>query len=639
MASKKKPLSVTHPELAAQADGWDPATVTFGSHKKVAWNCELGHLWEAEIKSRSIGRGCPVCSNKKVLTGFNDLATTNPELAAQADGWDPTTLIAGSNRKVGWKCHLGHRWEAMVVNRLKGSGCPFCSNNSVLVGFNDLATTNPELAAQADGWDPTLFTRGSRKVVGWKCSIGHVWNAPIGERTNKTTDCPACTGTSRRLISGHSDLASKRPDLADEAYGWDPSTKLFGSGERVQWRCNQGHIFVTSINNRTSQNWNCPICANRKLLVGYNDLQTTHPLLATEMRGDPSQFMAGSSKKVSWICSIGHTYIASVKERTSSHETGCPYCAGRKVLRSFNDIATTHPSIAREIVNVDPQSVSAGSGRVASWKCQLGHVYKAMISSRCGSHKSGCPICAGRQVLVGFNDLATLRPDIAFQAHGWDPSTVTISSGRRMTWKCDFNHLFKQNVADRTGQNRSCPICAGRQVLVGFNDLATLRPDIAFQAHGWDPSTVTISSGKRKRWICEFGHKWSAIVATRSSGHGCPSCAYSGFDPNKRGWLYFIDHDALEMFQIGISNFLEKRLGDHAKRGWEVIEVRGPMKGHLAQQLETSCLQALEKRGAVLGHKAQIRKFDGYSEAWTKASLKVTSIKQLLDWVYEDESK
>jgi hypothetical protein len=48
-------------------------------------------------------------------------------------------------------------------------------------------------------------------------------------------------------------------------------------------------------------------------------------------------------------------------------------------------------------------------------------------------------------------------------------------------------------------------------------------------------------------------------------------------------------------------------------------------------------LHALEKRGAVLGHKAGIDKFDGYSEAWTKASLNVTSIKQILDWVYEDE--
>jgi hypothetical protein len=91
------------------------------------------------------------------------------------------------------------------------------------------------------------------------------------------------------------------------------------------------------------------------------------------------------------------------------------------------------------------------------------------------------------------------------------------------------------------------------------------------------------------------------------------------------------------MFQIGISNFPDKRLDDHSRRGWEAIEVRGPMEGHLAQQLETLCLHALEKRGAILGHKAGIDKFDGYSEAWTKASLNVTSIKQILDWMYEDE--
>ena len=91
------------------------------------------------------------------------------------------------------------------------------------------------------------------------------------------------------------------------------------------------------------------------------------------------------------------------------------------------------------------------------------------------------------------------------------------------------------------------------------------------------------------------------------------------------------------MFQIGISNFPENRLRKHSRRGWDVLEVRGPMEGHLAQQLETAILHAVERRGAVLGHKADIEKFDGYSEAWTKDSLKVTSIKQLLDWVYEDD--
>jgi hypothetical protein len=104
------------------------------------------------------------------------------------------------------------------------------------------------------------------------------------------------------------------------------------------------------------------------------------------------------------------------------------------------------------------------------------------------------------------------------------------------------------------------------------------------------------------------------------------------------GWLYFIDHDGLSMFQVGISNSPDSRLEQHAKRGWEVLEIRGPMEGHLAQDIETAILQAIQRRGGVLGHKAGIEKFEGYSEAWLKDSLQVANIKQLLDWVYEDEN-
>ena len=635
---KKPSLAETHPGLAAQANGWDPATVTAGSHRRLNWRCLEGHEFTAEIKSRALGgSGCATCSGKKVLVGFNDLATTHPELAAQAEGWDATTLAAGSNRKVGWKCELGHVWTAIVGNRSRGSGCPFCSNNSILIGFNDLAAVFPQLALQANGWDPTSVTSGSNRRLSWKCESGHEWLAPVKERT-KDPDCPACTGSTRRLIQGFSDLASKRPDLAIEAYGWDPSAKTFGSGETVQWRCSMGHIYKATINGRTSQDWNCPVCSNKRLLPGFNDLKNTHPHLSKEMVDDPSRVMAGESKKVLWLCSLGHSYHAAVKERTGNHATGCPICTGRKVLSGFNDIATTHPSIASEIVGANPKELSAGSNTSVRWRCQLGHVYRAVVSSRCGDRKSGCPYCAGKKVLIGYNDLQTVAPDIAARAFGWDPTSVTISSGKKMTWKCEKNHVFKQVVAARTGQDRGCPICSGNQVLAGFNDLATLRPNLAAEAHEWDPSTVTISSGKKKLWVCEKGHRWPSTVASRSDGHGCPSCAYSGFDPNRNGWIYLIDHFELEMFQIGISNFPDNRLKDHKRRGWDVIELRGPMDGHLTQKLETDCLHALEKRGAILGHKAGIEKFDGYSEAWTKASLEISSIKQILDWVYEDES-
>jgi hypothetical protein len=91
------------------------------------------------------------------------------------------------------------------------------------------------------------------------------------------------------------------------------------------------------------------------------------------------------------------------------------------------------------------------------------------------------------------------------------------------------------------------------------------------------------------------------------------------------------------MFQIGISNFLQNRLDKHSSGGWSVVEVRGPMDGLLTQQLEKASLNALRLRGAVIGKRGAIEKFDGHTEAWTKASLNVTSIKQILDWVYEDE--
>jgi hypothetical protein len=569
MASKKEPLSITHPELAAQADGWDPTTVAAGAAKIVAWKCALGHTWNDSVSHRSTrGSGCPYCANKRVLGGFNDLVTTFPELAAQADGWDPTTLTAGSAKAVDWRCASGHTWKATVASRsARGGNCPVCSNKLVLPGVNDLATTHPELAAQADGWDPTTLTAGSHKKVGWKCALGHTWKALVKER---------------------------------------------------------------------SQGTGCPVCSNKKVMAGHNDLATTHPELAAQADGwDPTTVVKFSHKNVNWLCASGHTWKATVASRSSGR--GCPICSGRQVLFGLNDLATTHPELAAQADGWDPTTLSAGSDEKVGWKCALGHTWKAAISSRSGNQRA-CPVCSNKLVLPGFNDLATTHPELAAQADGWDPTTLTAGSHKKVGWKCALGHTWNAVVGSRS-IGLGCPVCAGKLVLLGFNDLATTHPELAAQADGWDPTTLTAgSSTKKVQWRCEQNHLWKALVRDRSRGIGCPSCSSGGFDPNQSGWLYLIDHDALNMFQIGISNVPKRRLGEHSSRGWEVMEVRGPMEGHLAQDLETAILHALERRGAVLGHKAQIEKFDGYSEAWTKDSLKVSNLKQLLDWVYEDEN-
>lgn len=93
-------LSTTHPDLAIQSDGWDPDTIISGSHKILSWRCSLGHQWNAQVKSRALnGNNCPICSGHVVLAGFNDLKTTNPNLANEAYGWDPSTVTPFSGKK------------------------------------------------------------------------------------------------------------------------------------------------------------------------------------------------------------------------------------------------------------------------------------------------------------------------------------------------------------------------------------------------------------------------------------------------------------------------------------------------------------------------------------------------------------
>ena len=172
----------------------------------------------------------------------------------------------------------------------------------------------------------------------------------------------------------------------------------------------------------------------------------------------------------------------------------------------------------------------------------------------------------------------------------------------------------------------------------GFNDLATTDPDLAKEASGWDPTTVTSGSSRENfLWKCYLGHTWKSNVKNRTKGQGCPTCHIGGFDPNAPSFLYFLIHTDWGMLQIGITNKPEIRLGTHQRLGWELIELRGPMDGHLTQQWETAILRMLKAKGADLSNSNIAGKFDGYSEAWSKSTFDVKSIKELMRLTEEFE--
>jgi len=255
-------LATTHPKIAKSADGWDPKTVSAGSHKKVNWVCNIGHSYAAIVKSRirNVDGGCPICANKKVLAGFNDLATTHPLIAKEADGWDPKKVVAGSNKKLQWRCELGHIWFMSPNKRTgRGDACLICGSHKILFGFNDLATTHPMIAAEADGWDPTTIFAGSNKKFKWKCPVGHSYQTSPNGRALRGNDCSICSN--QKVLSGFNDLATTHPELAKEAYGWDPKTVIGGTHKKLTWRCSDGHIFKQAVVNRTRRESGCPACA------------------------------------------------------------------------------------------------------------------------------------------------------------------------------------------------------------------------------------------------------------------------------------------------------------------------------------------------------------------------------------------
>lgn len=323
----------------------------------------------------------------------------------------PRTVARGSGKKVWWRCRNGHRWQAVVNSRTRGSGCPFCAGKAVLDGSNDLATQLPEIAAQ---WHPARnlpltpgqVTRGSHQSVWWQCEKGHQWRATVKSRA-EGNGCPVCAG--RRLLTGFNDLRTVSPELAGEWHperngSLTPELVLASTTRRVWWRCQRGHEWQATVKER-GRGAGCPVCGGQKVLAGFNDLASSYPLLAAEWHPvkngalTPREVTVSSNRRIWWRCGLGHEWQASLYSRTRD-QAGCPYCANRKVLAGFNDLATTQPEIAAQwhpALNgtLTPEQVTAGSKHKAWWICPEGHVWKTVIHARTGPRRTSCPICAG----------------------------------------------------------------------------------------------------------------------------------------------------------------------------------------------------------------------------------------------------
>lgn len=440
MADKKEKQFVS--DIAQLMDEWDweennkinlyPDKVTHGSTKTANWRCKNGHRFSARIDHRTImASNCPYCAGKRPIIGVNDLATLHPELLQE---WDyeknaqaPERYLAASNKKVGWICNdCGHHWYASIISRTaKNTGCPACmrgqrgktKTRNALTKNGSLSARYPELAAEWDFDKNTPLTpndvhSNSRKNVFWVGKCGHKWRATIQNRV-AGNGCPICAG--KTVLAGFNDLASKFPEIS---FQWHPSLNgdllpdriTAHSGKKVWWICPEcAETYCASVYSRTSLQTGCPVCANKIVVAGKNDLATTHPNIAAEWNYEkngalkPNDLVAGANRQVWWVCSKGHEWKASVIDRRSGR--GCPECAKERrpiarqktYLTKKGSLLENQPKIALQWHptrngKLSPQDVTSGSDCRVWWICEKGHEWEAVISSRTAGRN--CPYCS-----------------------------------------------------------------------------------------------------------------------------------------------------------------------------------------------------------------------------------------------------
>jgi len=194
-------------ERALNADV-TPRSVSARSKRRVWWRCAArGHSFQTSVARMVRDQRCPYCEGWDVAADTS-LAARHPELAAE---WH-----ASKNRKrpedvsprwtvrAWWNCPNGHVYDATVWERaVRGRGCPFCAGTRV--SRTNCAASVPRVT---ELWHPTrngaalkpsMLTKGSGKVVWWRCDANrrHVWSAQL--RSVATgSGCPVCVGRAPR---------------------------------------------------------------------------------------------------------------------------------------------------------------------------------------------------------------------------------------------------------------------------------------------------------------------------------------------------------------------------------------------------------------------------------------------------------
>ena len=399
-------------------------SISFRSTQKYIWECNYGHLYEDSADHIYIrGRiACPVCENRLVIPGTNDLATMYPEIAAEysTDNSTPVNEVSIVSKDVStfWTCPQGHKFTRSVAFHIESNGsCPVCTRSVLRVDQNNLATAYPQIARL---WDPSMNLKlptetldTTDEPISLIYDEGDTNNATVDQSLNSKCTCPTCTN--RFIDPRNKSSAIRHPRFIRKwsaQNDYIPERAPKSRTKHDKWIClTCGGTFETSRRKQTLNDKPCPYCSGKRVLPGFNSLKDTHPELAAEWSDQndcgPENVLKSSTKRVKWNChTCGGSFIASPSER-ELNDNRCPYCKNKRPLAGYNTLAAEIPELTNEwcvpenmLLGISADSVLPKSSSIAWWKCtECQKKYQMRINDRVLRFQRGldiCPQCEGR---------------------------------------------------------------------------------------------------------------------------------------------------------------------------------------------------------------------------------------------------
>ena len=333
-----------------------PEEVYYNTTSPVLWECTTcSGTYAFPVSDKREGNvSCPYCNGRRVLSGFNEIPSWLITEYSLKNEVPISEYPVNSVHKVLWTCPTCHGdYLYRICDREIGDdSCPYCRHKKILVGFNSLADTDPDLAKEWSSGNsdlPSEYMKSSTHRALWTCPTCHGnYFYRICDRELDDDSCPYCRNL--KVLPGFNSLPDLAPELVNE---WSsenpdlPSEYTRSSTHRALWTCPSCHgDYFYRICDREVDDDSCPYCCDKKILPGYNSFKVRHPEemeewdeLANFLLVDPNYILSSYNKAVWWICSKGHKYSMSpnlkLYYRIRTQEP-CPFCKGRRrKLRHF----------------------------------------------------------------------------------------------------------------------------------------------------------------------------------------------------------------------------------------------------------------------------------------------------------------